>query len=61
MTQVYDYVIIGAGSVFATVSTGAGAGFEDELQPGLAKMRTRANTWMPTTMPKIFRIFIGGM
>jgi hypothetical protein len=31
------------------------------LQPGFAKIRTRANTWMPTTMPKILRIFIGGV
>jgi hypothetical protein len=43
------------------VSAGAGTGLDDELQPGLAKMRTRANTWIPTTMPKIFRIFIVGI
>jgi hypothetical protein len=27
----------------------------------LAKMRISAKRWMPTTMPKIFRIFIGGL
>ena len=42
------------------VAAGEGAGFVVELQPGLAKMRMRANTWTPTTRPKIFRIFIVG-
>jgi hypothetical protein len=52
--------VSGAGaSALATVSVGAGAGLEEELQPGLAKIRTRANTWIPTTMPKILTIFIG--
>ena len=31
-----------------------------ELQPGFAKIRISAKRWMPTTIPKIFRIFIGG-
>src|SRR5688572_22857864 len=44
-----------------TVSPGLGAGLVLELHPGFAKIRTSAKTWMPTTMPKIFRIFIGGM
>jgi hypothetical protein len=50
----------GAGEGAAAVSVGRGAGLLVELQPGLAKIRIRAKTWMPTTMPKIFRIFIGG-
>ena len=60
-TERFGTLMAGAGSDFATVSVGAGAGLVDELQPGVAKMRTRANTWMPTTMPKILRIFIGGV
>jgi len=46
-------------SARAMVSTGAGAGAEVELQPGLAKIRIKANTWMPTTTPRTFMIFIG--
>ena len=43
----------------ATGSAGGGAArLVLEVQPGLAKMRIKANTWMPTTMPKIFRIFM---
>jgi hypothetical protein len=49
-----------AASVFEVVSASAGVGFVVELQPGLAKIRMSAKTWMPTTIPKIFRIFIGG-
>src|ERR1017187_3634369 len=46
-------------SVFTTVSPGAGVDFVIALQPGFAKIRIKANTWMPTTMPNTFRIFIG--
>jgi hypothetical protein len=42
------------------VSEGVGAGWLVELQPGFAKIRIRAKTWIPTTTPKILRIFIGG-
>jgi hypothetical protein len=42
-----------------TVSDGDGAGFDAELQPGLAKIRINAKAWMPTTTPKILRIFMG--
>ena len=49
----------GEGSVFDIVSLVDGVGLAVELQPGLAKIRISAKTWMPTTMPKIFRIFIG--
>src|SRR4051812_3890174 len=55
----FGIFIVGGASAVATVSVGAGAGLVVELQPGVAKMRTRAKKWMPTTMPKIFRIFIG--
>ena len=41
-------------SDLTTVSEAEGAGCAVELQPGFAKMRTKANTWMPTTMPKTF-------
>ena len=51
----------GGGLVLALVSLGEGAVLLVELQPGLAKMRISAKRWMPTTMPKIFRIFIGGL
>jgi hypothetical protein len=44
----------------ALVSPGAGAFLAVELQPGFAKIRISAKRWMPTTIPKIFRIFIGG-
>jgi hypothetical protein len=50
----------GAASGCGVVSAVDGAGLLVELQPGLAKIRMSAKTWMPTTMPKIFRIFIGG-
>src|SRR5689334_12150098 len=53
-------VIDGDASVLAIVSLGAGVGLVVELQPGFAKMNRRANTWMPTTAPKIFRIFMAG-
>src|SRR6185295_163340 len=46
-------------SAFVTVSLGVGADLVIALQPGFAKIRIKANTWMPTTMPKTFRIFIG--
>lgn len=42
-----------------TVSAADGAVLCAELQPGFAKIRIRANTWMPTTTPNIFRTFIG--
>ena len=48
-----------ASSFFETVSEGEGAGLLGELQPGFAKIRTSAKTWMPTTTPKILRIFMG--
>jgi hypothetical protein len=38
-----------------------GAGLFGELQPGFAKIRTSAQTWMPTTTLKILRIFIAGI
>lgn len=44
--------------VVDAVSLGEGDGFV-VLQPGFAKIRISAKRWMPTTMPKIFRIFIG--
>ena len=47
--------------VWETVSVGEGAGLFGELQPGFAKIRISAKRWMPTTIPKIFRIFIGGL
>jgi hypothetical protein len=47
-------------ALFEAVSPGEGGVFVVELQPGLAKIRISAKRWMPTTMPKIFRIFIGG-
>ena len=54
-------MVTGGGvSTLAAVSAGVGAVLAVELQPGLAKIRIRAKTWIPTTMPKIFRIFIGG-
>ena len=43
------------------VSPGDGGVLDVELQPGLAKIRISAKRWMPTTIPKIFRIFIGGL
>jgi hypothetical protein len=52
-------IAAGASSVFVRVSDGEGAGLFVELQPGFAKIRIRANTWMPTTTPKILRIFMG--
>lgn len=45
--------------VVEAVSLGEGEGLV-VLHPGLAKIRISAKRWMPTTMPKIFRIFIGG-
>ena len=51
---------IGDGPV-EVVSAAEGGGLAVELQPGLAKIRISAKRWMPTTMPKIFRIFIGGI
>ena len=50
-----DGVVLGA-----AVSPSDGGVLDVELQPGLAKIRISAKRWMPTTMPKIFRIFIGG-
>ena len=49
-----------AGAAEAIVSLGAGVGLLDVLQPGFAKTKRRTNTWMPTTAPKIFRIFMAG-
>ena len=52
-------------SVLETVSDGEGAGLFGELHPGFAKISTSAKTWMPTTTPKILRIFmsrsVGGL
>lgn len=51
-------VIIGDGSVLATVSDGAGVGLLAELQPGLARRNSKAKAWMPTTTPATLRIFM---
>ena len=54
--------IVGGGAEgFGAVSATVGAVLVVEVQPGMANTRTSRNTWMPTTTPKIFRIFIGGM
>ena len=54
--------VVAMGAVgFAAVSLADGGVLVVELQPGFAKIRIRAKRWMPTTMPKIFRIFIGGI
>jgi len=45
-------------SFLLTVSEGEGAGLLGELQPGFAKINTSAKTRMPTTTPKILRIFM---
>src|SRR5664280_346411 len=31
-----------------------------DRQPGFTNMRKKATTWMPATMPRIFKIFMGG-
>ena len=56
--------MVGAGADAAglgAVSAAVGAVLTVEEQPGMAKTSTSRKTWMPTTIPKIFRIFIGGM
>src|ERR1035437_7764585 len=45
-------------SDLTVVSAGGGVGLVLAPQPGFPKIRIKAKTWMPTTMPNIFRIFI---
>jgi hypothetical protein len=52
----------GAGDVWARAGSPLTGDWVElvDRQPGLTNMRKKATTWMPATIPRIFKIFMGG-